>query len=392
VVPVFLYLHLHRVGEEHTSHGSGGRIPPEYVGAVVAGPVVQVVGRSRRILRRGRRRRVAREARRCARFRPVWKEERLVRARQMAQLNAQRRSLGDDGEFTALLPPSEERRLLTIPGKKSGITNAVLLRCYATSTHESVMLMDISRSLDQLIASTKEAGGAPTTKASCRSKVKIGKHRTPIMKGHPLWKKKDCRDGWFCRVKGCAFRHGCRESLGISNHRDDDVFSPMRCRYAVKTLSSENENESLAYDASHILRPETTNVVVDGLNLCFAVMNVSDSAPTFRLLTNAIEYFDTCGIRVWVVLPHYALKGYSGIKDVHLLTRYIERGVVNVCPSGMDDDLFLFRVAEYIPRSRIISNDHFKNHVRRGAIEKEWISRVRVPYMFVGGAFLPLGL
>lgn len=130
-------------------------------------------------------------------------------------------------------------------------------------------------------------------------------------------------------------------------------------------------------------------VVIDGLNVArnesFGHASPSGSA---RAVVAAIEQLRSCGHAVHVVLPQWAVHGAKDssvaiqLSEAELLLPYL-RTTVHVAPSGADDDRFILKIADSMS-ALIVTNDLFRDHIRSGAVSKEWVSTRCVKYMFVG--------
>ena len=132
-------------------------------------------------------------------------------------------------------------------------------------------------------------------------------------------------------------------------------------------------------------------ILIDGKNLCHSI---NRDLPSARPLVQAIRCYRDKGYKVFVVLPEWAYHGGKdgkrAVEDAMELKPWVEDKTVDMAPAYEDDDLFLFKYAqEHEKSARVLSNDHFEDHVRDAVVTRDWLNEHTVKYMFMGDTFLP---
>ena len=180
---------------------------------------------------------------------------------------------------------------------------------------------------------------------------------------HALYKTKVCRNGKHCTIRDCAFAH-CPRELRRSKPYD----RPAR------------------EEPPRAPRPA---ILIDGMNLCHSQSGDASARP----LVQAIRHYERQGYEVQAVLPEWALRGGKdrkrAVRDADLLERHVRNGSVSLAPAYTDDDQFVLRYARQRHGVRVLSNDHYEEHVRNGLISDAWRRRSVIKYMWLGGEFIP---
>lgn len=136
--------------------------------------------------------------------------------------------------------------------------------------------------------------------------------------------------------------------------------------------------------------PPPPMIMIDGMNLCHAHQNgVASAEPLIR----GIQYFETRGYDVHIVLPQWAYDGgRDGNRHVHNargLTPFVLDRLVSFTPAHVDDDRFFLQFARDRPHVYVLSNDSFGQYVASGLITNEWRNSRVIKYAFVCGVFEP---